>query len=578
MAHADAALSVGEISAMCDADLAEFMLAHRGDDGNFNLPIKGLEKLSEDQRSALAQRLQVQTSLRAQSPSTCTRPLDINDLDARLRRISPTRSPSPREDSVSRSASSTPPLDTKAQAMYNETNAYEKLVSEGGRPLYDINIMEAVYEHPERFAEMLRPWQEYLARVTPLGVFQRQLQHWQGFRRWQQDNRGHEVCEDAEGFAAYISSAKERIEQDALHNSRAARLAQIEANPSCLRSGWLAQRTQREKERRVIREAGCLGFHDYVQAVHKSLKRHGCNHTPDLDEIPQKQDRLSTWIEYLNYEYWWLDRLNTKMEQLRPEYNELWKALVVEASLKPHETEEYIRTTESGVECDRERTQARAAVEEAKSQAKRVYRSTQTDPSRLNIPQEERILKLKVASETLLSAKRHYKQAQDRAKLILSFVRKTFDYDKAVRDVARHRVLVEWVSSQTSLVEAEVHAMRTRTRLKRKLQVEQQPCTKKAKFMEPETEAVACRADFIASQCDQTDDGNQRESPELRSKGHGRGSSWRNRAMVAAISPASRRSARITSHKTRGLTASHDGCRRSPRIAERDGCRRSNVP
>lgn len=54
---ATAALSVGEIAAMGDAELGQFMTKHRGPDGGYELPIYGWDKLSKDTHDCLIKRL-----------------------------------------------------------------------------------------------------------------------------------------------------------------------------------------------------------------------------------------------------------------------------------------------------------------------------------------------------------------------------------------------------------------------------------------------------------------------------------------------------------------------------------------
>ncbi|KAK9438329.1 uncharacterized protein VB005_09337 [Metarhizium brunneum] len=54
----EAIVSVGEVFAMNDAELAEFMQGHRRPNGHYQLPVDGWDKLSKDERSRLAERLE----------------------------------------------------------------------------------------------------------------------------------------------------------------------------------------------------------------------------------------------------------------------------------------------------------------------------------------------------------------------------------------------------------------------------------------------------------------------------------------------------------------------------------------
>lgn len=55
---AAAAISVTDIAAWSDAELAQFMTKHRRPDGSYGLPVDGWDKLSKDERARLAERLQ----------------------------------------------------------------------------------------------------------------------------------------------------------------------------------------------------------------------------------------------------------------------------------------------------------------------------------------------------------------------------------------------------------------------------------------------------------------------------------------------------------------------------------------
>ncbi|KAJ4230716.1 hypothetical protein NW757_013981 [Fusarium falciforme] len=456
-----APVSVSEVAAMSDAELAQFMQKHRLPNGDYDLPVDGWERLSKDERSRLAERLEAQKRGLAQSPTGCSRPLDLDDLDARLRQVSPSKSFSlrPEPQTINRSRSPTPPIDRTRL----ETEAYHELINDGGRPLYPIDLIQDVYRDPDNYAEMLRPWQEYLTSVSPSGIFQRQLQRWQDFHKWQNDNRGRE--DNDGGFLGYVEQEKHRIKNHSLPRSRAKRLAEIEADPSCLRSGWDMLQSLRERQRRLYREHDCRGFRDYTEAVKRRLARHGFTQPFELDEDPKNQDKLTTWIEYLNYEYWWLDKYTSDIERLEPEHDKLWQELVDKKILRPHETKEFVRTAASGMECETEKDQAMKAVQRAEFEAKRIYVSTQEDPKRLRIPKAKRISMLKHGTEKLLAAKRRLEQAQSRSFLIVQFVRATFGYAGAKRDAARHRVLVQWVLDQVPLIKAEMNPCKANRRL-----------------------------------------------------------------------------------------------------------------
>ncbi|TVY74648.1 hypothetical protein Focb16_v006021 [Fusarium oxysporum f. sp. cubense] len=423
-------LSAAEFAALNDDELGHFMTNHRSFDGGYGLPVDGWDKLSKDERDRLASRLKAQGRELAQSITSTSPKLDLDDLDARLQQVSYNKPFSLRSESlnISRSRSPTPPLDP----TIHESEAYHELVDEGGRPLYPINPIRDVFQNPENYEELLRPWQVNISPVSPSGIFQKQLQRWRDFRKWQRDNRG--IDDDGGGFPAYVDRQRHVIQRDLRPKVAAKLLDEIETDP----------------------EFGCGGFYGYAKAVEHRLARHDFTRPFELDEDPEKQDKLTTWIEYLNYECWWLDKYMSDIERLAPKHDELWQELVKKKILRPHETQTFLRTRASPIERANERENADRAVKRAESEAKRIYALTQKDTKRLSIPKARRVTMLRQSTEKLLAAKRRLELIQIRNDRLTQFVRATFDYDEAQRDASRHRILVQWVLDQVALVEAKV--------------------------------------------------------------------------------------------------------------------------
>ncbi|UNI16685.1 hypothetical protein JDV02_003099 [Purpureocillium takamizusanense] len=434
-------LSVHEIAALTDAQLAQFMLKHRRRDGDFDLPIDGWDKLSTHDRKLLAERLKLQEQILSQSPATQSRPLNLDQLDARLRQVS--YSDTVPQFQKRRPGRVTPPYskeDERRDQVDNETEAYNDLVGHGGRPLYPISLLEHVSRDFNKYREILRPFWSYPRdHQTPWLVFQRQLNRWQSFRKWQIDNRGLEDYDG--GFPAFVEMMKRLYAKD----KSTGELAQLEADSSWLKSAWLEERRARRWQRRWQRERGCADFSDYVNAVRRRLARHGFTRPFQLKEDPEQQDGLTTWIEYLCFEYWWLDRHKDSIKRLEPDHDRRWQELVDLKVPKPHETKEFIRTTPSSIERGRERDQAWEARQAAAAEARRIYSLTQEDPKRMSIPKEKRIRMIQVANKTLVAAQQRYESTRRRVEMVTTFIRATFDYVDAKKDAACHAVLARWI-------------------------------------------------------------------------------------------------------------------------------------
>ncbi|KAM4062850.1 hypothetical protein HRG_007667 [Hirsutella rhossiliensis] len=451
MASPEPTLSVDHLFALSDAELADFMKKNRPPDGGYELPVDGWDKLSRDERQKLAERLKAQERALAQSPTACSRPLDLNELEARLRDVSDgnrTSLPSPSR-TAERLGSMTPGTMRERWARDGETEAYHDLVNDGGRPLYPIDLLDQVLKNSGEHGEMLRPWQNP-SDPKSWSLFERQLQRWQDFRKWQIDNRDLE--DDDGGFPAYVERIKRVDERDGDYR----RLAEVEADPLCLKSGWDRLQAERQRQRYFCREHGCKGFPDYVEAVRRRLARHEFTRPFQLREDPKQQDKLTTWIEYLNFEYWWFDRYTKSAERLKPDHDKAWQELVDFNVLRPHETEESVRTLASAMKAQAEDDRAKKAVQQAMSEAKKVYTLTQQDPKRLDIPKAKRISMMKAATVKLNAAKARRESVKRRNDRVTAFVRATFDYVGAKKDAARHSILLPWVLEQVPLIETEV--------------------------------------------------------------------------------------------------------------------------
>jgi hypothetical protein len=84
-------------------------------------------------------------------------------------------------------------------------------------------------------------------------------------------------------------------------------------------------------------------FPEYVEEFKRRLPQHGFTRTFQLDEDPKQQDKLTAWIEYLNFEYSWYDRYTRSFKRLQPEYDEAWQKLVDSGVLRPGETDVTLR-------------------------------------------------------------------------------------------------------------------------------------------------------------------------------------------------------------------------------------------
>ena len=95
---------------------------------------------------------------------------------------------------------------TAAWARADERAFHDELVNDGGRPWYQIGLLDDVMGNPAKHRGILSFWGLGRTGVNSARVFGGQLMRWRYFRMWQKDNRG--ICDDKAEFAEHIESAK----------------------------------------------------------------------------------------------------------------------------------------------------------------------------------------------------------------------------------------------------------------------------------------------------------------------------------------------------------------------------------
>ncbi|KAK3305051.1 uncharacterized protein B0T15DRAFT_187720 [Chaetomium strumarium] len=506
-------LTVNDILNFSDTELVQYMKQNRHADGGFDLgEVDGWENLAKEQREQLARRLK-DGALKA-NDETQSRPVDFDGVAARLREISDNQDalPPPASRSPRYERSPTPFEDVAAETRQSETAAYHELVSDGGRPLYHISSLEEVLDDPEGHRPMLLPWQDYPdATIDDGRVFRKQLTRWKAFRSWQKYNR--DIYNKEEEFAAFSGKELRKEAESEANMSRSRRQDEELAERlhlERLRAKFRKMQEEKgaddgeagfsafvEEEKRRLLKAGCTwpgmtedeyrqtlrvdfdreeywryrenflflregngrgGFPEYIAEAKRRLAKHDFTRNFQLDKDPTRQDKLTTWIEYLNYEYSWHDRYERSINSLRQKYDEAWKQLVDSGVLRPGETDETLRTTESAFRRQGERDQTWKAVASAEAAAKAALSETvRAKTRRSRFTKQERTQRLAAAHSRLVQAKDALKTIKRRSDLITEFIRGTWDYQEEKRNLQRQRLLLQWILEQVPLIEAELN-------------------------------------------------------------------------------------------------------------------------
>ena len=375
-----------------------------------------------------------------------SRPFDLGQLNSRLLEIAADNNKSPRRawpPLFEQERSPAPPLPSKEEQLEGERRTYNALIKIGGRPCYPIDLLEDVFEDPKKYHDMLACWR---TSDTEWRVFRKQLARWQGFRNWQRYVRGILIDD---GFSEYADIMKPLVANDPWFARTILSNRQLDEQLKNMwewsRNGWKLY---------GAREVG--GFPAHVEAVKRRLAQHGFTRSFQLDEDPKRQDRLTTWIEYLNYECWWYERYSREVWRQQPYYDETWRNLADLNVLRPFETANYILSDVWPLRQENEKLCAFNAVKSAEAAAKAVYVSTQTYPSRSNFTKLERMRMLQEAHSGLLAARESLQSIQRRGHLISNFRQTIQHYNMAKKEAERHTILLRWIIEQMPCVEAEL--------------------------------------------------------------------------------------------------------------------------
>ncbi|KAF8857851.1 hypothetical protein BDZ45DRAFT_422902 [Acephala macrosclerotiorum] len=324
-------------------------------------------------------------------------PINLDDLTARLEGISADKQAPPRLPSPA----STEDLGEEEYYrldLEEETEYYNTLVNEGGRPSHPVSLGQNIIEDPGEYREILSYWQR---GENDWKVFGSQMGEWREFRRWQRKNR-----EDGR-------------------------------------------------------------FPKYVEGVKQGLAEHGFTRSFELDADPERQDKLTTWVEFLDYEYWWYDIDMRFVKRLQPQYDEAWKELTDTQVLRPDETEEFICNIDSAFQHASERERAERAVEAAKWALISAQKAI-TDPRRSSLSEPEAQQRLAAAQSKLDAAVKSLESIKRRNDLVYEFFKKIKkrkiaigklkkSYLVAKRDAQRRSILLRWILQQIPLIELELN-------------------------------------------------------------------------------------------------------------------------
>jgi hypothetical protein len=201
------------------------------------------------------------------------------------------------------STSSDPEKERRQNVLY-ERVFHDELVRNGGRPWYPIHLLDEVSKNPREYSELLRAWQIFPeALPDDFEVYGRQFARWVGFGEWQRKIRDE--------FEGRIS--------------------------------------------------------EYTAWAKKVLAKHSFKRPFEFDEDSKRQDKLTTWIEYMTNEVNFYNVRYAWYERRGKWYDEQWERLADSGVLQPDETREFILNGKSSFQHTAEVAHAQRALDSAHS-------------------------------------------------------------------------------------------------------------------------------------------------------------------------------------------------------------------
>lgn len=224
---------------------------------------------------------------------------------------------------------------------------------------------------------------------------------------------------------------------------------------------WQAFRTYQQFTRTQGR------FPRYNQRLRARLARYGFERPFQLEDNLDRQNKLATWIEFLNYQYQDYGKYVRNVERLQPVFDKAWQVLVDAHVLRPFETQEFICNPESAFQHTDEREQAEKVVESAELAVKSVQNAI-ADPSRSILSQEEPRQLLAAAQSRLDEAIKSLELIERRNDLVNEFFAKTAisqlvdgkmtkTYQGEKGHAEHCEILIRWILKQISLIELEIN-------------------------------------------------------------------------------------------------------------------------
>ena len=373
-----------------------------------------------------------------------------------------------RSSSIDRSRSLISWFDFDVIEIDQEKTIYSWLIENDDRLLYSIILIEKIKNNSKIHCELLRFWQDNWRAdyhwkndrhiYESWQMFKKQLKKWQNFRKWQHDN-----CElDDDDFSTYVEWKKRMKTLLFVSKWVVKTLFKIEVDSFYFKEDWETYQDRRAAQRYYCRESDYNDdFFIYVKAMKRRLTQHEFTESFQLLKNLMQQDALTTWVEYLNFEYFWLDWFSNAIQRLKLNRDKIWQKLIDFKMLRSHEIETFLWTFKSLNQSSADKKHAWKTVEKTTSKIKQICTLTQSDSRRMNISQQIHIRLLWAVKRALLTAKIRLTSVKRRADFVLEFIRETNRYNSMIQNESCHCLFLSWILNQVSLLQMKLIQFKT---------------------------------------------------------------------------------------------------------------------
>ncbi|KAF2757511.1 hypothetical protein EJ05DRAFT_486559 [Pseudovirgaria hyperparasitica] len=432
-----------DIAAYSDAELDRYLVEHGrivSVEDPDNLPDEFIQRLRD--------------RARRRSGTVESRPVDLDKVTALLQ-DQVRRSPS-----LPTTASQSPdPEEEYQEDLRRQTGYYNMLVDDGGRPSHPLSMLESIVENPREYREILSFWHTKKSNGG-WRVFDVQVMRWRDFRALQRFARGQR------GYDYWRSLWDEESANWAFHSPWMAEMGYSEKD---WQNSW---RLDQQRENYVQlstsymswrlfvkcngKKIGQCGFPEYAEALKERLARHGFERPFQLDKDATRQDKMTTWIEYLAFEYWWYDYYLGSVRTHQEQHDNAWTKLVDSEVLRPEETEESICDVENKCRNASEFGTAKRAMQSA-TLAVTSAETAMAEWQQSKLSKQTLQNRLSKARSRLETIQAEVASLQRRSDCLIEFIHRTRVYRTAKKDAEHHEVLLRWMLQQIPLIEAELN-------------------------------------------------------------------------------------------------------------------------